>query len=233
MPRAAALPALVLLCAAACPMAVFAGDGGLSRAIRIIEEAPKLPDAPPAEATPAPAPAQPSVPAQALPIAKGANAAGLTVEILPGRDLAPGTQISFRVTTQKPGWLILVDVDAAGKLSQIFPNGLASIYQKAAEPGSNKIGPGRAVLVPDAADAKAYEFVASPPSGAGMIVAMLSDKPVDVVDLPDVPAALAGQAGALDFVKENARSLRIVQEDETADPVEPQWSFDTKAYAIK
>ena len=226
MTRAFVISALVLLAAAVGP-AALAQDGGLSRAIRIIEEAPKLPDAPPAEAAPAPAPAL------ALPVVKGANAAGLSVEILPGRDLAPGMLISFRVTTRKPGWLILVDVDAAGKLSQIFPNGLASIYRTAAEPGSNKIDPGRAVLVPDAADAKAYEFVASPPSGTGMIVAMLSDKPVDVVDLPDVPAALAGQAAALDFVKENTRSLRIVQEDETAEPVEPQWSFDTKVYAIK
>ena len=195
---------------------------GIDRAIRIIEEAPKLPDAAPPAVAPQP-------PAES----KNANPAGIAVDILPGKVLPLGTQIIFRVTVKKPGWLILVDIDSTGKLTQIFPNGLSSIYQKAAQPGSNKIEPGQTVQVPDAAGAKDYEFVASPPAGTGMIVAMLSDRPVDVVDLPDVPAALAGQPGALDFVKENTRSLRIMQEDESEEPLAPQWSFDTKTYAIR
>ena len=211
---------------AGCVLLVFAASPaaaqGLDRAIRIIEEAPKLPDAAPPPVAPPPAAD-----------AKNSNTAGIAVEILPGMVLPLGTQIVFRVTVKQPGWLILVDVDAAGKLTQIFPNGLASIYQRAAQPGSNRIEPGQTVQVPDAAGAKEYEFVASPPAGTGMIVAMLSDRPVDVVDLPDVPAALAGQPGALDFVKENTRSLRIMQEDESEAPLAPQWSFDTKTYAIK
>jgi len=83
------------------------------------------------------------------------------------------------------------------------------------------------------AGAKAsFEFVAAPPVGVGMIVAILSDKPLQIVDLPDVPTALAGQSGAADFVRENARALTIVSADIGGQIKVPKWSIATAFYGI-
>ena len=83
--------------------------------------------APPAAAAPPPRPSD--YPAQrkqtalgAIPIdTKAVNPAELSVELLPGLDVAVGAKVSFRVTTKKAGYVVLVDVDADGKLTQIFP----------------------------------------------------------------------------------------------------------------
>ena len=83
--------------------------------------------APPAAAAPPPHPSD--YPAQrkqtalgAIPIDnKAANPAEVSVELLPGLDVAVGAKVSFRVTTKKAGYVVLVDVDADGKLTQIFP----------------------------------------------------------------------------------------------------------------
>ena len=49
------------------------------------------------------------------------NAAGLSLDLIPSGEIIAGSKIGFRITTKKPGYLILLDVDAAGKLTQIFP----------------------------------------------------------------------------------------------------------------
>jgi len=80
--------------------------GGLAlaedRSVKVIEGVPEL--------VPAPDPAQQPDP---TPTEKAQNPAGVAVEVLPGLELKLGSRIAFRVTTQKPGYLLLVDVDAA------------------------------------------------------------------------------------------------------------------------
>src|SRR3954451_5484330 len=50
------------------------------------------------------------------------NAAGLSLDLIPSGEVIAGSKIGFRITTKKPGYLILLDVDASGKLTQIFPD---------------------------------------------------------------------------------------------------------------
>src|SRR6266545_7259120 len=52
---------------------------------------------------------------------KVVNNAELSLDLLPGLDVAVGTKVSFRVSAKKPGYLIVVDVDPTGKLTQIYP----------------------------------------------------------------------------------------------------------------
>lgn len=49
------------------------------------------------------------------------NAASISLEILPSQTVSVGGKVSFGVTARKRGYLILVDVDAEGRMSQIFP----------------------------------------------------------------------------------------------------------------
>ncbi len=200
-----------------------AQEDALDRSVRVIEGAdpvarPVVPKAP--------AP----LPENADPDAKTNNSAGVSIEVLPMTDVQAGEKMAFRISTRKAGFLILVDVDSEGKLAQIYPNMLSLSDPKGIDAKANFITPQNPVTVP-AAGAKDFEFVASPPAGVGMIVAILSERPLQIVDLPDVPTALAGQSGAADFVRENASALTIVSAD-TGQIKVPKWSIATAFYGI-
>src|SRR4051794_38385400 len=49
------------------------------------------------------------------------NAAGLSLQMFADQSAGVGSKVSFRVTSKKPGYLLLVDIDANGRMSQIFP----------------------------------------------------------------------------------------------------------------
>ncbi|WP_051592600.1 DUF4384 domain-containing protein [Methylosinus sp. sav-2] len=193
-----------------------------TRSVRIIDD-------PPAEAAPAPqtqAPAIPKEPAKAAGV-------GVRIEVLPQEEFALGAPMSFRVTAEKPGYVILVDVDAQGKLAQIFPNMVTLADPAGVDEKANFLKAGQSMTLPDAGGKAAYRFVASPPTGVGMVVAILSDAPLQIVDLPDVPAAIAGQAKAADFVKDSTRMLQILPAEGEHPTRAPKWSFATKFYGIK
>lgn len=189
-----------------------------SRSVRIIESAPAV--APPEAGPTLPAPEKPQ---------KG----GVLVDVLPQRNFVVGQPMSFRVTTEKAGYIVLVDVDATGKLSQIYPNMVTLSDPKGLDEKANYLKPGQSITLPDAAGAN-FRFIASPPAGIGMVIAILSDTPVQVIDLPDVPTALAGQRSASDFIIENTRSLQILPAGESAvSKRAPKWVFATQFYGIK
>ena len=64
-----------------------------------------------------------------------------------------------------------------------------------------------------------------------MIVAILSDQPVQIIDLPDVPVTMMGQAEALSYLAKSAKELRLPQSGRGLQ--EARWSFDAKYYAIR
>jgi hypothetical protein len=66
-----------------------------------------------------------------------------------------------------------------------------------------------------------------------MVIAILSDRPVQRVDLPDVPMSLAGRASAADYLAKLANELRIPDASGNGRLEEPHWSFDAKFYAIR
>lgn len=184
------------------------------------------PQTPPPETN---APAPPAEPPTA-PTLK--NEVGLAFEMFPGKVTPLGSKLSFRVSAQKKGYVILVDVDSSGRVTQIFPNflSLATSPQSSAKP--NQIAARTQVTIPPA-NSKEYEFAASPPVGVGMVMAIFSEAPLEVVDLPDVPAALVGQAGAASFVSDAASALRIIPTAAGEEFREPKLSFEARFYVIQ
>ena len=162
------------------------------------------------------------------------NSAGLSMQILPGADIAAGSPVSFAVSSKKPGYLIVLDVDAAGKIVQIFPNPMALLVPKGVRENANYLRAGKQMQIPDRDNPYAgFEFVASPPRGTAMVVALLSDRPVQLIDLPDVPTSSAGIAGTVDYLTKFASELRI---PDTAgkERLQPaNWSLDVELYAIR
>jgi hypothetical protein len=204
--------------------------------------APSPPASAPTPANPPPASPPLQYPAQRKQAALGAvpidtktlNSAELSVELLPGLDVSVGARVSFRVTAKKPGYVVLVDVDASGKLTQIYPHpGALADGSRPVRPNANFVQPGKPLQIPAAGDNYAgLEYVASPPSGVAMIVGILSDRPVQILDLPDVPSPIAGQAEALAYLTKFASELRIPAAN-GGRLQEARWSFDAKFYAIR
>jgi hypothetical protein len=162
---------------------------------------------------------------------KALNAAGVSVEMSPDSEIAAGTSVSFRVSTRREGYLLLLDVDANGKLTQIYPNPQWYVTAPGGRQRSNLVKPGKPMLVPDPADQAGFAFVASPPLGTAMVVALLSDRPVQMIDLPDVPGKLVGQAEALDHLGTMAQALRIPSAQGGLH--EARWSLDAKFYSVR
>ena len=68
------------------------------------------------------------------------NSANVSLEILPGPTVEVGGKVSFGVTSRKKGYLILVDVDAEGRMSQIFPT--PELLEQSNERDINLVKPG-------------------------------------------------------------------------------------------
>lgn len=204
-----------------------AADDDNTRAVNIIERATQAPpEMPPAE-TPAPATELPKLELQAD------NAAGLTLEVLPGPELRSGSPVAFRVTARRRGYLLLIAVDANGKLTQIYPDRNALLAVRGGD-SANLVKPGQTVTVPDRKNPWAgIDLVASPPEGVAMVVALMSDLPVQMIDLPDVPVQFTGRAAALQYLVDLTRDLRIPSPGASGALQQAKWSFDAKFYVIR
>ena len=162
--------------------------------------------------------------------AKIANYAEVSVEMMPGQTVSVGSKVSFRVTSKKAGYLVLVDVDVTGRLTQIYPN-TASLL-RGTRPNGNYIKPGGTLMIPSPSDPKAgIQYVVSPPTVQAMIVAILSAQPVQMLDLPDVPLDAKETADVLAYLSKWASELRIP--DDANHLQEARWSFNSKPYRIQ
>jgi len=174
----------------------------------------------------------PDVPRKGSPAPiKLANSAELSVEMIPGGTVSIGSRVSFRITSKKAGYVVLVDVDATGKLRQIYPNALSPA--RSTRSNANAIKPGVPLLIPSAADALGgVVYMVSPPVGSAMVLAIWSEQAVQLVDLPDIPVEVTGQNEALDYLTKRANELRI-PDTRSGRLREANWSFDAKFYAIR
>jgi len=159
------------------------------------------------------------------------NTAGLSLDIIPGGEVIAGSKIGFRLTTKKPGYLILLNVDAAGKLTQIFPE--APTETGPVREAPSLIKPRKPLTIPQLGGPYAtFEFIAEPPAGIAMVVALLSDKPVQLVDLPNAPPPVFAPGDTLKYVRDQTLML-VVPSRDGSQLERPKWSFDGKAYLIK
>lgn len=161
------------------------------------------------------------------------NPASVTIELAKGNEVAAGDKVVLIISAKKPGYLILLDVDATGKTQQIYPNLQSMRMPNGATDEANAIRPGKPVRIPDQLSLIAnFEFVAEQPFGSSMIIALFSARPVQLVDLPDVPENLLGNPAAIDFLYAAAKELRLAGRNEATPLLDPQWSMAAQFYTI-
>ena len=159
------------------------------------------------------------------------NTANVSLQMSPDQSVGVGTKISFRVTTKKPGYLLLVDIDANGRMSQIFPS--PEMIVQSQEAATNFIKPGEELLIPNsAAQKRGFEYVITPPLGEAAVVAILSDRRVQILDLPDNAQKQRTKAETISYLAGWTNELRLP--DPGTGKLQPSnWSFDIKQYSIK
>ena len=159
------------------------------------------------------------------------NAANVSLQMSPDQSVGVGTKISFRVTAKKPGYLLLVDIDPNGRMSQIFPS--AEMIAQSQEAAANFIKPGEQLLIPNpAAQKRGFEYVMTPPVGEAAVVAILSDRRVQILDLPDSAQKQRTEAETINYLTAWTNELRIP--DPATGKLQPgNWSFVIKRYSIK
>ena len=94
------------------------------------------------------------------------NSIRLTLE--PGPRLEVGAEHDILVESDRDGHLLLLDIDAAGKLTQIFPNA-----HSIAGGVPDRIKAGEPVRLPGSG--AGFRFRALPPAGRGLLIAVVSD----------------------------------------------------------
>lgn len=180
------------------------------------------------EKPPAPPPVKPVVPPVTPPVRPSAdNKAGLSVGIAQGSTVRIGQVVQFKVATQAPGYLLLVDFTPDGRATQIYPNPRSLAGSK-----SNRIVPGRPLLVPDPNNPyERFEFKVEPPLGEGSLLAILSSQPFTSVSVSELPKAME-KAEALEYfanvVAELKRDLSVSDGGGSRD-----WSFVATPYRIE
>jgi Domain of unknown function (DUF4384) len=159
------------------------------------------------------------------------NTANVALQMSPDQPVGIGAKISFRVRTAKPGYVLLVDIDPSGKMSQIFPS--PEMVAQSREAATNFIRPGEELLIPNAAAQKrGFEYVITPPTGDAAVVAILSDRRVQLLDLPDNAQKPRTGAEAISYLAGWTSALRVPDAD-TGRLQSSRWSFDIKPYSIK
>ena len=140
----------------------------------------------------------------------------------------------FRVATQKPGYLILVDINADKQATQIYPNVMSLAQTEAKKAGTNLLKPGTALAIPDLKNPLArFVFRTEPPLGSGIIVAILSDQPVQLIDLPDMPPDLPTPQDYVDLLDGSLRKLVVAQAGKPGHFNPGTWSLSAVQYSIK
>jgi hypothetical protein len=203
-----------------CSKTAFAEE----RSVTIIEGVPEPIQPVPPVAAPAP---------MLMPL-RTQNPAGIHLDILPGAILPVGVDVAFRVSTQTPGYLVLVDINAESKITQIYPNVMSLARKQGKGAVTNLIKPGRTMTVPDLKNPLArFTFRTELPRGKGVIVAILSEQPVQLIDLPELPPSLADLQASVDYLDKSVRTLQVTQADTPGKFDAGTWSLAAVEYVIK
>lgn len=162
---------------------------------------------------------------------KTENSSDVSIEMTAGRNVDVGTEVLFRVSVGKAGYIMLVDIDAAGKMSQIYPR--PELLSRFNGPDMNLVKPGNQFVIPsDEQKQQGFKYVVTPPMGSSTVIAILSEKRVQLLDLPDLPQEVKTQADVISSLSKWMDELRI-PDVKTGKLEQTNWSIAVKPYSIK
>lgn len=149
----------------------------------------------------------------------------LRIDILPNSTPRYGETVRFRVTSPLDGHLVVLNIDPAGQLIQLFPNRFSARH---AQPG--RIQRGQPITIPDAT--YGFEFTVEEPLGAGRLLALVTADPVDLSDLAAAARGLQVVAvgSEVDHLLMIAERLRQTWTTDTFEQRPLRWELAEQPY---
>ncbi len=155
------------------------------------------------------------------------NAANLRLALSHESPLRIGDTVSFSITAERAGTLVLLDVNPKGELAQIFPSGLAKT-------GTTRMAAGETLTIPNgkSGNGAPLEIRVTEPHGKGFLLGLFIED-----DLPRLtailPENLAGGPvpNAGQYLYEIAQDLLRLQADASGTSA-PEWSATYLPYEI-
>jgi secreted trypsin-like serine protease len=162
------------------------------------------------------------------------NAAGLAIAFDEGDEVRVGDVVSYRVTTHRPGYLVIFDATPDGKLTQVFPNAGSMSSPTGAAPEAARVRPERPRLIPDSRNPyEGFKILIREPRGKGLIVAVLSEEPITSLSVPDLPKTFAAADEAKAAIGRLRGELRQGLALDTVAGHRPKWSVAMHDYVVK
>jgi secreted trypsin-like serine protease len=119
---------------------------------------------------------------------QGENPARLQVGFLEGERLKMGQEVHFRVTADSPGYLVLLDAAPDGTVTQIYPSYHSLRGPLGSRTVANRLNPPKPLVIPDPSNPyDAFRFFVEPKPGNGKILALLSDEPIQELQIDADP----------------------------------------------
>jgi Domain of unknown function (DUF4384) len=179
----------------------------------------------PAQSPPAMQLAQAAMPPVALP-----NLAKVAVKMIAGSAVEVGSKVGFEITSARRGYVLLVDIDSTGRMTQVFPN--PELLERLGDGDINFIQANRTLTIPSEEISKrGFNYVATEPTGSVAIVAILSQRKVQLIDLPD-PVENESMSASVSRLVKWINELRIADPD-SGKLLPSTWSYDFKSYEIR
>jgi hypothetical protein len=152
------------------------------------------------------------------------NDAGVAIQVLPSNHNTLGEQVQFQVSSDHPGWLILLDINANGEITQLIPNDLMTGLGV-----SHFIDTERPVTIPE--QGSALLLTAQEPIGEGTLMAIVTEDNVPLSDLVQGSRDFSTVDDPQAYLASLAQSLMSIWRDETANR-RMKWSMSTLNYTI-
>ncbi|MEO1101199.1 MAG: trypsin-like serine protease [Pseudomonadota bacterium] len=145
-----------------------------------------------------------------------------------GPDFVEGELLEFDVESSIAGRLVVLDIGASGKVTQIFPNAYSS--------GDSLVDAGETVSIPSREHGDFVLPASADPAGEGRLMAFVIPADVDMPEGFRTPKSegLAERADSNGFALNllNLLEDRAIEEGESV-VVKPGWGFSSTAYSIR
>ena len=148
----------------------------------------------------------------------------LAIGVEPATALTIGDRARFSISSKQDGYLVLLDVNASGEMTQLFPN---QFSEKAGK--SNTISAGRPISIPD--PYYGFEIIASEPAGDGLLIAVVTADRVALDDLIGRHMDLEPIEQPEDYLATLAQRLRRAWQDDDR-LRRTDWSMAHQSYSI-
>lgn len=153
-----------------------------------------------------------------------ANESHISLDILPSDRIQLKEAFRFKVSSPVDGYLIVLDINTDNKVTQIFPNR----FSDAAGQG-NKIYSHKPVVIPNSF--YGFELKAAKPVGDGLLLAIVTEDPVELGDLLSMSKDLQVISNSHVYLADLAMRLRQTwHQDEHNRQL--RWSLVEKPYHI-